>query len=170
MRPILFLSAAVLFTAVQKPVLFDIVCSREGDAVRVVRGASGTLLDVTSRSGIGGATVMRRADQWPARLTLRLHLGGLESLSVSNGALTLRASVKSVGGPVRISYSLRNGDEGPAREKGGPYWAEIKVLGSGDAAVSGLPGRGGFELDVPPALLSDAARALEIAWIDFYRR
>lgn len=160
MRTVFLLAAAFLFVAAQKPALFDITGTREGDAVRVMDEPGRTILDVTSRSGIGGAVVERRTDRWPERLILRLHLGGLESLAVSNGALTLRASVKSSGGEARISYDLRNGDEGPAPEKGGPYWAEIKVVGPG----------GGFELALPPALLSAGARTLEIGWIDFYRR
>jgi hypothetical protein len=48
----------------------------------------------------------------------------------------------------------------PALEKGGLFWTQILVLGPG----------AGFELSVPPALLSGAARTLELGWIDFYRR
>ena len=165
MRTVFLLAAAFLFVAAQKPALFDITGTREGDAVRVVDEPGRIILDVSSRSGIGGAVVERRMDRWPGRLVLRLHLGGLESLAVSNGALTLRASVKSSGGETRITYDLRNGDEGPAPEKGGPYWTEIKVVGPGPADRGG-----GFELALPPALLSDASRTLEIGWINFYRR
>jgi hypothetical protein len=171
MKFALLIVGAVLLRAAQGPTIFDITCSKDGDAVQVVTEAGRTVLDITSRSGIGGATVERKTKHWPEKMILRLHLGGLESLAVSNGELTLRASIKTYGGAARLSYGLKNGDEGPALEKDGPYWTDIKVVDSGGATVKGLPERGGwFEMVVPPALLADQAKTLEIGWIDFYRR
>lgn len=171
MNRALFFVGVVLLSAAPERTLFDIKCFKDGDAVKVFGGAMGIILDVTSASGIGGATVERRSNRWPGKLILRLHLGGLESLAVSNGELTLRASIKTSGGAARISYGLRKGEEGPAPEKGGPYWTEIKVVDSRGATVRGLPERAGwFEMVVPTALLADQAKILEIGWIDFYRR
>jgi len=167
----LLFAGVVLLGAVQEPTLFDIVCYKEGDAVKVVGEAGRIILEVTSKSGIGGATVERKSNRWPEELILRLHLGGLESLAVSNGERTLRASVKTSGGAARLSCWLKNGDEGPALEKDGPYWTDIKVVDSRGATVKGLSERGGwFEMVIPPALLTDQVKTLEIGWIDFYRR
>jgi hypothetical protein len=61
----------VLLGAAQGPALFDITCPKEGDAVKVIGETDRIILDVSSRSGIGGATVERGTEHWPGTLILR---------------------------------------------------------------------------------------------------
>ena len=66
----------------------QIAISAEGDE---------TFIDVRSRVGIDVATIARVTDKWPPKISVRLHLGGLESLKASAGNITVEWSVSSTG-------------------------------------------------------------------------
>jgi len=66
------------------------------DRVSEIIRDDGTIFSLRSLSGIGSATIHR--ESWPSRVTLRLHLRGLEGLAISSDTMALRASVLSRGG------------------------------------------------------------------------
>ena len=96
-------------------------------------------------------------------MTLRLHIGGLESFTASSGKITLTGSVLSHSGNAK---HLNMTEDGKERESG----TEIKVLDAAGKAIKGLPDKGGyFEIRLPKALLENQSKSLELGWIDFYR-
>jgi hypothetical protein len=96
-------------------------------------------------------------------------LGGLESLTISNGTETLSASVLSYSGFPRLLHLRKGGQEGPALTKESPYWMEIRAFNAEGQPVQGLPPKGGwFEMTLPKVLLPDAGE-LAVSWIDFFR-
>lgn len=149
---------------------FDIRCNKKADAVAVTTEGDRIILAITSPSGIGGATIERKGDSWPKQLVLRVHLRGLESLSVTCGDRKLSASVLSHSGNPRTLILWKDGKEGPALTKDSPYWMEIVAMDAKGQPVNGLPGDGGyFEMVVSQAILGEKSSTLTIGWIDFYR-
>ncbi len=135
------------------------------DRVIEVIHSGRTVFSIHSPSGIGSATIHR--DSWPDHLTLRLHLRGLEGLTVHHGSVTLKASVLSHSGHHRLVRVVEDGQEVPVKD-GSPYWTKILAFNAKGKPVQGLPGQGGyFEMIVPKAMLE--AKPLTIDWIDFYR-
>lgn len=164
----LFLATPAVAAAELPPFEPKIVVKKGDDAVAVKREGEKVVLSITSRSGIGKATVTP-AGKWPKTVVLRLHLRGLESLRISDGRTTLEGAVSSHGdGAVRLA--LRDGnDENPVDAKS-PYWTEVRILDGEGKPIKKLPPADGcFELLVPQALLPGEGKPLELSWIDFYR-
>ncbi len=149
------------------PPALRIKCQKPGSLTELtVAGA--TLLSIQG-DGIGRATVSCEAAQWPQAVILRVHLRGLESLSIANDNVELKASVLSHSGHPTLLHLWQAGKEGPALAKDSPYWTDIRRLGPDGKPVAGLPPEGGwFEVDVPKAFLTNK-RQLRLSWIDFYR-
>ena len=174
MRALLALSmpfvcvAALAAEAAAPPFDAKIVTKKGDDAVAIKQEGDKVILSVTSRTGIGKATVTPAA-KWPKTVVLRLHLRGLESLRLSDGRTTLEAAVSSHGdGAVRLS--LRDGNNEKPIDAKSPYWTEIRILDGQGQPVKKLPPTDGcFELEIPQALLQGEAKPLELFWIDFYR-
>ena len=135
---------------------FEVSTKKADDRVKVETPKGRVVLSVTSPSGIGSATIRPVAGTWPGDVVLRLRLRGLESLTVSDGKVTLAGSASHDGGRL----FLKDGDREKNLDKGDPYWTEIRVSGTG---------AGQFELMLPAALLKDSDKALTVSWIDFYR-
>ena len=144
-----------------------IECQKPGSLTeQTVAGAS--VLAIKG-DGIGRATVSCDADQWPQAVILRVHLRGLESLSIANAGVELKASVLSHGEHPTLLHLWQAGKEGPALAKDSPYWIAIRRLGPDGKPVAGLPPAGGwFEVDIPKAFLTNT-KQLKLSWIDFYR-
>jgi len=128
----------------------------------------GTIFGIRSPSGIGSAKIHQ--ESWPDHMTLRLHLRGLEGLTISKGSVTLKASVLSHSGHRRLLHVVYDGQE-KVVDKGDPYWAEIRAFDANGKSVQGLPGEGGyFEMVLPQAFFEAKPKSLTIDWIDFYRQ
>ena len=139
----------------------------EDQVIAVVRDG-GTAFCVRSPRGIGSATIQREA--WPDQVRLRLHLRGLEELTIRSDSMALKASVLSHSGHRRMLRVVNDGQEKDV-EEGGPYWTEIKTFDSNGKQVQGWPGEGGyFEMLVPQRLLEAQPKSLDVDWIDFYRQ
>lgn len=124
---------------------------------------------ITSPSGMGGASVTPWKG-WAKKVVLRLNLRGLESITVSNGKVDLRASVLSHSGNPRL-LSVKDEIGEKKVEQGNDYWTEIRALDAKGKLVEGLPGEGGyFQVELPSALLDGPPKSLTIDWIDFYRQ
>ena len=152
-----------------KETTLDIKTKKAEDYVNVKIKNDTATLDVSSQSGIGGATITLSKGKWPTTVVLRLHLGGLESFAVFNGKIKLTGSVLSHSGNTRLLDVVEDGKEKKV-EKGSPYWMEIRGFDSTGKPVKGLPDKGGyFEIALPKALLEGQPKSLELGWIDFYR-
>jgi len=147
----------------------EISVRKPADRVEVRYEGTAAVLDVTSPSGIGGATVRLPTGDLPRTVFLCLHLRGLESLRMSDGKATVAVSVLShSGNPVLVHL-----DKGGQREvkvaPDGPYQPGVKVVGP-DGKPGGIPLQDGyFRVEVPKALLEQRPAVLNLEWIDFYR-
>ncbi len=152
-------------------VALEAKCEKEGDAVKVTVEGGRTILSVTSKGGIGRATIERKAERWPDEVILRLHLRGLESLNIAAGDLRLSTSCPSFKGTTRLYRVSKEGDEGLRLDKDSPYWMDIQVFGLDGKPIKGLPRDGGwFEMKLPKGLLGDQVKVVTLRWIDFYRQ
>lgn len=118
-----------------------------GDKIQITSKGKEILIEVSSASGIGEATIRLAEGDWPESVVLRFHLGGLEGLTITNGKVALRDLSRLV-----------FGEDGKPSDKrylntGGPYH-----------------GRGYHQVKVPKTLFDDGAKFFKIHWIDFYRR
>lgn len=155
----------------QPAALLDIKCERDGDAITASTEAGKTILQITSKRGIGGATITRTSDHWPKELVLRVYLGGLEDMSITSGDVRLNASVLSHSGHPRLLHLWKKNEEGPQLDKDSPFWMNVAVFDAQGKPIDGLPKQGGwFEMTIPKALLLDQEKVLKLHWIDFFRR
>ena len=144
---------------------FDIKLKKADDRIDVQLEKETLVFAVTSKSGIGGATIAPKNGKWPATVVVRLNLRGLESFSVSSGKQTLAGSVLSHSGYTR-HLALRAEGEEKEDEPG----TEIKVFDAAGKPAAGLPGAGGyFEIRLPKQLLEGQPESLTLGWIDFFR-
>jgi hypothetical protein len=102
---------------------------------------------------------------WPKRVTLRLHLKGLESLKIASGDVLWGLSLASTGDPMSRVSLIQHGKE-KRLKKGDAYWATARIV----AKEKRIPLRDGYvEVVIPDKLLSKRSESLEVRWIDFYR-
>ena len=150
---------------------FAVKCRKAEDALKVSIDGNTTIFSITSPSGIGAVTVERKTDHWPDKLTVRIHLQGLESFSIAAGDTTLRASVSSNSRtPTPLLHLSRGGKEGTQLTKDDPYWTDIQTLDAQGKPVKDRPEKGGwFEITIPHALLADQNKTIALEWIDFFR-
>ncbi len=144
-------------------------CDKEGDGVAVIPGDDSAVFAVTSKRGIGSATIRRTGGAWPPHVVVRLHLGGLESFSLGSDAMGLNVSMLSHGNFSVLQTLRHEGREKyPPLPKDSEYYADLRVFDADGLDVKGLPPKGGyFEIVVPKPLLDKAE--LQLQWIDFYR-
>ena len=148
---------------------FENTTKKTEDQVEVETKEGTTIFTFRCPTGIGGATMKIKDGKWPEKVVLRLQLKGLESLTISNGKITLSASVLSHSGNPRLLDVVEDGKEKKVG-KDSPYWTEIRGFDSTGKPVTGLPGNGGyFEITLPKALLDGQPKSLDLEWIDFYR-
>ncbi len=114
------------------------------------------LIDITSPTGIGGATIEKTGGQWPPKTMLRLHVKGLESFKFHYADITIDVSVSSHGEHAVNETFEQAGTLGVV-SAGDPYWITV------------TPGEGYFDLGVPAAFLKSGENKFTIEWIDFYR-
>ena len=114
------------------------------NSIKAVTHDSAVIFEVKSTSGIGSGKIKLVAGNWPKKVSVRLHLRGLEGFSVSNGKKTLQRSDLNIlmldpkGNPVEGKYLLKK--------------------------------KGYYEAAIPPPLLGPDVKELQIRWVDFYRR
>lgn len=146
----------------------EITTRKEEDKVMTQLKDGTMAYTIASPSGIGGATISPWKG-WANKVVLRLNLRGLESITVSNGKVDLRASVLSHSGHPRL-LSVKDEVGEKKVEHGNPYWTKIRAFDAKGKPVEGLPGKGGyFELELPSALLDGQPKTLTFDWVDFYR-
>ncbi len=144
------------------------ITSKESGSLTTTEEGEKTIFSIKG-AGIGNASVRRLGESWPKEVVVRVYLGGLENLSVSDGQLKLSTSVLSHSGNKQLSHLWKDGKEGPSLDEKSPYWMPIQRLDAAGKPAEGLPPKGGwFEMTLPSALLKES-RTIELDWIDFYR-
>ena len=111
------------------------------------------LIDITSPTGIGGATIEKNGGPWPPQIVVRLRVNGLESFKFRYGDTTIDVSVSSHGDNAVREESSASGTLQP----GDPNWIAV------------TPREGYFDLEAPAAFLKSGEGQFTIEWIDFYR-
>jgi hypothetical protein len=137
--------------------LVALTLTKQGDK-STLGEKDGTLwIEIESPSGIGSADVT-----WTVTPTtpvvLRLHLGGLEELSLVNGDAATSVSVSS-STPHSVTQSTRDkpGDQPQQIAEGDPAWLNVSWAD------------GYFDIALSDPRLTQPGTPLEIRWIDFYR-
>jgi len=143
-------------------------CRRANDAAEVAYRDGGAVVEVRSPFGISQATLEREGEAWPRRVTLRLHLKGLEKFEAGNGTTTLHGSVSSnEAGNNRLWQDAK---EDKALKPGDPLWTEFRLVGADGKPGAKAPLEGGyFEVVLPRALFEGNPKMITVRWIDFYR-
>jgi hypothetical protein len=114
------------------------------------------LIDITSPTGIGGATIDKTSGQWPPKIVMRLHLKGLEDFKFKYGAKTVAVSVPGQSNKVVREELVQDG--------------QVTSLSAGDAywmSVTANPDD--FDIEAPADFLTSGENTFTIEWIDFYR-
>jgi hypothetical protein len=106
---------------------------------------------------IGKHTLARPEAGWPESVHLRLYLKGLEALNVAVGDQRLELSVLSHGNHRQLQSIRRAGKE-TALPADSPLRASITRLDDF------------FDVRIPQAVYASNPDAIELSWIDFYRR
>lgn len=151
----------------------EIQTRKSGDRVEAAEAGGKLILEISSSSGIGGATLRfpRRAGRKP--VVLRFRLKGLEKLSVSDGKVTVGVSVLSHGENRVLRRVSREADPAGKQQPlkpGSPYWTDVEIVSRGAPKGRRIPIKDGYiDVALPEALLGAGPTTLTVSWIDFYR-
>ena len=100
---------------------------------------------------------------------LRLHLKGLESFRVSNGRVTLDATVSTEDGKPTVGL-WKGGNENASLDETSPFWMDVRILTGDGKQAKAIPVKNGyFEMKLPKAFFESNPRSINVRWIDFYR-
>ena len=149
---------------VETPIL-RAVAQRKSTHMQIVHGQQATIIDIRCPFGIDSATIQRMAVDWPAKILVRLHLRGLESLQVTRENLTIQWSVQSTGDHA-THVSLREDRKETALSQQSPYFEPLRMVG-GEGKIPLQEGY--FEVRLPRKLLENNPEQIRLRWIDFYR-
>ncbi|MEQ8788545.1 MAG: hypothetical protein RIC55_19705 [Pirellulaceae bacterium] len=148
---------------------------RTTDEIQAAIAGDVATLDIRSASGIGKGKVERAGDAWPKTVVLRLHLKGLESLSIRGGDVLLETYVSSSDPAKQYANLGRGGDEPKPIDRRSPYWPilrreQARAEDDTTKPATTKPATDGyFEITLPPKLLAENPRVLELHWVDFFR-
>ena len=124
------------------------------DSITVTSMANVTIVSVTSKSGIGGATLIRIGESWPPAITVRLKLNNLESFEMNNGYVRFNTSV---GSPESVPYwRVGESDKQPGQPEG---TLAVSVKRTGEW----------FEIHVPREMVDANATDIGFEWINEFR-
>ena len=124
------------------------------DSVAVTTTRDAIVVSVTSKSGIGGATLVRLGEAWPTSIMIRLKLNNLESFGMSNGDIRFNTSIRS---PGRM-----------------PYWKvgrNEKQSAPPDGTLEVLIRRADewFDISVPSEMTKGNPERIDFGWINEFR-
>lgn len=146
---------------------FKITTRKDDDAIKVEVEKDKVVFGVGSRSGIGSATIERRAAAWPASARFKIYLKGLDQFQIDNGSVVLEIAV-GADGAQRISV-IKDGKTS-AIDRKSAYWLEVQALGADGKPTKDRPLKNGwFEMTLPKAMLDGNPKTLKVKWIDFFR-
>lgn len=140
---------------------------RSDDQARVVTSKENTLVSIHSPFGISEAVMERTGECWPERVVLKLHLKGLERLSVVADAAQIHAAYSSTGGGLR---TWKGDDESMELDACDPLAFKVDAKTTGGKVTRVIPLQDGFfEVRLPRALFERNPAKVTVKWIDFYR-
>lgn len=113
------------------------------DELKIVSIQDYYLINVTSESGIGSGIIKLVQGPWPNQIIVRLHLKGLEGLTIKNDNFEIDKSGLSV----------------KAYDNNGNVVNKKHLLNE----------KGYYEVRLPKRLFSRDTTKLTIQWVDFYR-
>ena len=145
----------------------SVVVTKQDAQVSVQSTAEQMLVDVKSPTGIGAASIRLAPGARPARVTLRFHLAGLESLSFRYGQTTVAVSV-SQSGQHRALETVSTGSAADARPitSSSPFWMTVTIVSKDDV----YPVQDGYiDVEAPRDFLSGSETQFSFDWVDFYR-
>ncbi len=144
----------------------QVTTEREDNRVAVAYEGDAARIEVFSERGMGRASVEIPPELWPTALTLRLHLGGLESLRFHYEPYTVALSVTSAADHMIIETLSEETSNTPQEiAPDSPYWMAVTRTPRPDDALRALY----FDVDAPAAFLAGDPRAFTFEWLDFYR-
>ncbi|HBJ35817.1 MAG TPA: hypothetical protein DDZ51_13935 [Planctomycetaceae bacterium] len=143
-----------------------ITTKRENDRVEIKHEKEHTCVSFRSPSGISHAIIQRTDQNWPTRMTVRLHLRGLESLKIGNGTTTISAAVTSHAKDQPVRIWLNDLEDQTLRPKDRYFLSIRKQQASVDSKG---PAIDYFDVELPTALFDGNPPTIRIDWIDFYR-
>jgi hypothetical protein len=153
---LLGLAACVPSSAAIQPATYQAVPLKGDPRITFNPSGDALLIDITSPTGIGSATIEKTAGQWPGKISLRLQVQGLESFNFQYAGNNLAVAVSSHGdNTVREEYEQAG--QTNTTSAGDPYWIAV------------TPGEGYFDLEAPADFLKSGEDRFTITWIDFYR-
>lgn len=124
------------------------------DTVAVTATEHATVVNVTSKSGIGGATLVRIGDAWPTRITIRLKLNNLESFDMNNDSIRFNTFIKHQG---RVPYWNIDRNERPLDSPDGTLDALIRRVDEW------------LEILVPAEMIQGNPKRIDFRWINEFR-
>lgn len=138
---------------------------RAGSRVRFLAQGGQTIIDVTSESGIGEATIRRNRKDWPESILVRLHLSGLESFKVEVFDDAVQWSLSSTGDNA-TRVSLWEGRKESVLDQTSYFYSQVRIVGGNET----IPLMGGyFEVPLSADLFEGNPAEITLQWIDFYR-
>jgi len=152
-----------------EPKPLRILTQRADDRIETSFAEGLTTISIHSPAGISHASIQRNVAHWPQKLTLRLHLRGLEGLHIVSDQAELDLSISSHN--CEQSAQFRKVLQQPQPlDATSPYWTEIRMVGKDGQRATTIPlPEGYFELELPQLLFAKNPEAVSVRWIDFYR-
>ena len=148
---------------------FSITTKRSDDNVEFKVDDDKTVFTIRSPFGISSAEIERIDYKWPDIVMVRLYLKSLENLRITNGKVTLEASVSSHDTKSPVRLWMDKNEDAPLDAKS-PFWMAIRMFGGDAAPANVIPLENGyFEMKLSKAFFDDNPKSITISWIDFYR-
>jgi hypothetical protein len=149
----------------------QVTTSKTDARVTTTMQSNALIVDITSQSGIGDATVHLAPSQQPQRVTLRFHLKGLEELRFGYGSTTVIVSISSSAGhrvSQRVEQTGTTAKEEQIAERS-PYWMPTRLVPAAGVQATIPLQSGVIEVEAPPDFFASQATSFSLRWIDFYR-
>ena len=146
---------------------YSIAVDGAGNKVVPTSSGSGTLFEVRSETGLGSADVEQTAGESPAKIRIRLYLGGLEEFDFEYGGTTVIVSVSSHGEQMVFERVRTAGSEEIPIGPDSPYSMPVRVVANPTSSSGDSTGY--FEVEAPLDYIQGKHRAFSMRWIDFYR-
>ena len=131
---------------------------RPDDRATMAVTADRLVIEISTRSGIGAATVKKISGAWPATVCLRINRSVLESFSVGNGVIAINGAAYAEQKTGRWHLAKGKETEGDPLPAESPLQLRVQRHGTD-----------GMEFDLPKGIFTDKTDTLTLRWIDRYR-
>lgn len=122
------------------------------------------VIEIESPVGIATATIQRRTATWPAKMTVRLRLQGLERLIFQVGEDAVSWSIPSSAPKTQLIKLTQAGGR-TSIDESTEYYAKVAMRGGDTVPLK----NGYFEVSLPTKLLQGNPQSFTLSWVDFFR-